>query len=75
MSWPWQLASHPAGRTTTFRTDVGTHTASRTLGTETNKNWIEATRYLNMSFLSEQTQGAMGNAAASATMEMPDPNL
>ena len=31
----------------------------RALGTETHENWIEATRYLNMSFLREQKKEAM----------------
>ncbi len=36
----------------------------RALATETHENWIEATRYLNMSFLREQKKASLRNAAA-----------
>lgn len=36
----------------------------RALATEMHENWIEATRYLNMSFLKEQKKEALRQAAA-----------
>ena len=36
----------------------------RALAIETHENWIEATRYLNMSFLQEQKKESLRNTAA-----------
>ena len=40
------------------------HRLIRALAIETHENWIEATRYLNMSFLREQKKESLRNAAA-----------